>query len=111
MAEARQSILMFGIAGLACLGGCTPPQVSAKTAYEPIQPAAFTVHTPIDRIAANERGKAVLDRDVPGVMNNPHYELFCAMSLSQLASLSGGKLTKEKLDQVNEDLAELSPSQ
>ncbi len=78
----------------------------------PSNPAPkFTVQTPIDRIAANERGKAVLDRDVPGVMSNPHYELFCSMSLSQLATLSGGQLTKTKLNQVNADLAELSPGQ
>jgi hypothetical protein len=101
------------MAVLACLGGCAAPSSAQKNAANaPGQaPAAFTVQTPIDRIAANERGKAVLDRDVPGVMANPHYMLFSSMSLSQLATLSGGKLTQTKLKQVDADLAELSPGQ
>ncbi|MBU6426147.1 MAG: hypothetical protein KGQ69_07420, partial [Rhodospirillales bacterium] len=61
--------------------------------------------------AADQRGKAVLDLDVPGVMSNPHYMLFSCMSLTQLASMSGGRLTQSKLNQVNADLAELSPGQ
>ncbi len=112
--QARRGVVVFGMAGLACLGSCAAP----SAAHEPVAAnassstlATFTVHTPIDRIAADERGKAVLDRDVPGVMSNPQYVLFCSMSLSQLASLSGGRLTQSKLNEVNADLAELSPGQ
>jgi hypothetical protein len=106
--QTRQGVMMLGMAGLVCLGGCAGPSKAQQAAN---QPPAFSVQTPIDRIAADGRGKAVLDRDVPGVMTNPHYELFSSMSLSQLASLSGGRLTQSKLNQVNSDLAELSPGQ
>ncbi len=106
----RQAVMTFGAAGLACLAACTAPS-DAPLATRASAPASFSVQTPIDKIAADERGKAVLDRDVPGVMNNPHYMLFSCMSLSQLASLSGGKLSQSKLNQVNSDLAELSPGQ
>ncbi|MGE4482678.1 hypothetical protein [Acidocella sp.] len=109
--QTRQTIMMVGLAGLACLGGCTSPSKAQETAALGRPTPAFTVQTPIDRIAADERGKQVLDRDVPGVMSNPHYVLFSAMSLSQLASLSGGRLTQTKLKEVNADLAELSPGQ
>jgi len=50
----------------------------------------------------------VLNRDVPGLMSNRSYMLFEGMSLSQLAALSGGQLTKEKLAEVQADLHQLS---
>ena len=112
--RSRQAVMVFGVAGLACLGACSASPEAHEAAVEPAPASAaasFSVQTPIDRIAADQRGKAVLDRDVPGVMNNPHYELFSCMSLSQLASLSGGRLPQSKLNQVNADLAELSPGQ
>ncbi len=101
----KQAVMAFGAAGLACLGACAAPADPAQAK------AGFSVQTPIEKIAADQRGRAVLDRDVPGVMSNPHYVLFSSMSLSQLASLSHGKLSKSKLNKVNADLADLSPGQ
>ena len=110
--RSKQAVMVFSAAGLVCLGACAAPSEThvATSGSAPV-PASFSVQTPIDKIAADERGKAVLDRDVPGVMSNPHYMLFSCMSLSQLASMSGGRLSKSKLNQVNSDLAELSPGQ
>lgn len=86
--------------GLASLAGC---------AHTPARgPAIFTLDTPVDRIAADERGKAVLDRDLPGLMASRSYALFDDMSLSQIATLSGGRLTQTKLDRVQADLSQLS---
>lgn len=101
----------IAVVGLALLSGCAMHNGGGALAMNPTpQKTAFSITTPIDRIAADQRGKAVLDRDVPGVMSNSHYELYSCMSLSQLASLSGGKLSQDKLSHVNQDLAELSPS-
>lgn len=112
----RQIITRHGlvVAVFALLAGCAAqPQGTqlAKALHikgSSAAPAAFTVATPLDRIAADQRGRAVLERDVPGVMHNSHYALFSCMSLSQLASLSGGRLSTEKLAQVNEDLAAIT---
>ena len=94
------------VAGLA---GCAAPHdATRKPASAALQPS-FTVQTPLDQIAADQGGKAVLERDVPGVMSNPHYILYSCMSLAQVASLSSGRLTKAKLDRVNKDLASLPP--
>lgn len=109
--KSKQAVMVFGFAGLACLGACASSSKAQMATSVVPAPASFSVQTPIDKIAADERGKAVLDRDVPGVMSNPHYVMFSCMSLTQLASLSGGRLTKSKLDQVNSDLALLSPGQ
>ncbi|WBO60656.1 hypothetical protein GT370_07780 [Acidocella sp. MX-AZ03] len=69
----------------------------------------FSLQTPIDQIAADPRGKAVLERDLPGMMASPHYQMFNSMSLSDLAPLSGGRLTPEKLKKVQDDLLSLPP--
>jgi len=85
---------------LASLAGCA--QATAP------RPPSFTLDTPVDRIAADQRGKAVLDRDLPGLMASRSYALFDDMSLSQIATVSGGKLTQAKLDRVQADLSRLS---
>lgn len=103
--KAGRMVVSVGILALS-LAGCAPRQDKAPlaTASVPAQPN-FTVQTPIDQIAANKDGKAVLEHDVPGLMADPHYVLFSCMSLAQMASLSGGRLDKAKLALVNRDLA------
>jgi len=80
------------------LAHATPPRLSQKP---------FSLDTPVERIAADQRGKAILNRDVPGLMSNKYYLLFEDMSLSQLASLSSGQLTQSRLHLVEADLSQL----
>jgi hypothetical protein len=96
-----------GLLGSALLSGCgaPPPAVSAAA---PAGKPAFTLDTPVSRIAADRNGKAILDRDLPGLMASKEYPLFDDMSLSQIAIMSGGKLTKVKLNLVQTDLVEMS---
>lgn len=82
--------------------------MAANTSASPASKAAFTLDTPVERIAADPRGKAVLDRDVPGLMASKSYPLFDDMSLSQIALLSHGRLTKTKLALVRSDLVQIS---
>jgi hypothetical protein len=98
------------------LPGCSPEKAASATPQRAaLQPASstgataghFSLNTPVDKIAANPDGKAVLNRDMPGLISNPSYVLFSDMSLSQLASLSGGRLNKATLDQVEADLSQL----
>ena len=89
--------------GAISLLGCSTPEPAAPP---PVQ-AAFSVHTPVKLIAADARGKAILNRDVPGLLSNPQYPAFCDMSLAELAPLSGGKLTQATLTKVQADLAGL----
>jgi hypothetical protein len=88
---------------LASLAGCAQALAPAVP-----RPPSFSLDTPLDRIAADQRGKAVLDRDLPGLMASRSYLLFDDMSLSQIATVSGGKLTQTKLDRVRADLSRLS---
>lgn len=90
------------------------PAVTAMAAPAPVpapkpaKPHVFTLNTPVERIAADPRGKAVLDRDVPGLMANKNYPMFDDMSLSEIALVSGGKLTRSKLELVKSDLIQIS---
>jgi hypothetical protein len=95
----RYATMLFSLASIA---GCA--QALAPAA----KPPYFSMDTPVDRIAADQRGKAVLDRDLPGLMASRSYVLFDDMSLSQIATLSGGKLTETKLALVQADLSLIS---
>jgi hypothetical protein len=68
----------------------------------------FSLDTPVEHIAADPRGKMILDRDLPGLLTDRSYVLFEDMSLSQIAAVSGGQLTKADLDLVQADLSQLS---
>lgn len=71
--------------------------------------AALSLDTPIWRICADPRGKAVLLRDMPGLMAHPAFAMFKGMSLHRLAVLAGGRLPQDRLQQVELDLARLPP--
>jgi hypothetical protein len=72
-------------------------------------PPKFTLDTPVERIAADPGGHDVLHRDLPGLMTSPSYIMIEDMSLSQIASISSGRITQSKLNVLQADLAALSP--
>jgi hypothetical protein len=72
--------------------------------------ANFSLNTPLETIAADRNGKAILNRDLPGLMASPSYQLVDDMSLSQIATVSGGQLDMTKLELVQADLAKLHGS-
>lgn len=104
------AILMLA---LALPSGCTapkPPPPPKPVALRPPHPALpLTINTPLHIVAANPRAKAVLKRDIPGLMANRSYPLFDDMSLAQIASVSGGRFTQAKLMKIQADLAMISP--
>lgn len=78
----------------------------AATARGPGQ--AFTLDTPIATIAADPAGKAILDKDLPGLTSHPMYGLFKGRSLKAVQPMSGGAITDERLAQTQADLADLA---
>jgi hypothetical protein len=97
----RYSIAIFATLGPALLL-VTAEAPSKNLTTTPV--STLSLDTPVEQIAADPRGKAILNRDVPGLLANPSYFLFKNMSLSQLAAASGGRLTKAELDLVQADL-------
>jgi hypothetical protein len=105
--HAPAAAVALGIAGLS---GCGPaPQSRLPTGTLVGPPPRFTLDTPVERIAADPAGGAVLRRDLPGLMSSTSYIMIEDMSLSQIASISSGRITREKLNVLEADLAALSP--
>ena len=84
------------------------PAKPATSAAAPATPAArtsFSLDTPIETLVADPAAKAVLDAELPGIAAHPMYEQFKTMSLTQLAPVSGGKLSDEALAKTKARLA------
>ena len=75
----------------------TPTTTTAST-------AKFTLDTPIETIAADPKGKAVLDTDLQNITAHPMYDQFKSMSLAQVQPMSQGALTDAALAKVKADL-------
>jgi hypothetical protein len=65
----------------------------------------YSLDTRIAELIADPRAKAILDRDVPGMSDDPNLPKFQALSLRKLAPLSGGQMTAALLAKVGADLA------
>ena len=72
---------------------------------------ALSSNSPIADICSRPDGKAVLDRDLPGLTERPEYPFFKHMSLQTLKKMSRGKMTDEDIAKVDADLAHLTPTQ
>lgn len=83
-------------------------QTPAPAAAPAVAPATkFTLDTPIELLIADEKAKAVLDTDIPGLSSHPALDQFKAMSLKAVQPFSNGALTDEMLKKVEADLAAL----
>ena len=71
--------------------------------------AKFTTDTPIEKLVADEKAKAVLVKHMGGqdVSQHPMYDQFKSMSLKAVAPFSQGMITDEMLAKINTDLAEI----
>lgn len=85
---------------LAAQTAATPAPAATATAST----AKFTLDTPIETIAADPKGKAVLDTDLQNITAHPMYDQFKSMSLAQVQPMSQGALTDAALAKVKVDL-------
>jgi hypothetical protein len=83
------------------------PQTAPAASTAPAATPKYTLETPIETLAANEATKAVLNADLPGLLEIPQYEMIKGLSLTQLQPYSGGKLTDELLAKTAADLAKI----
>ena len=68
---------------------------------------ALTGESTIGVLLGNEQAKAILDKHLPGMTNDPRLKMAMGMSLKQIMPLSQGKITLGKIDAITEDLAKL----
>lgn len=79
-----------------------PPSTATGTA---MASSKFSLDTPIETIAADPAGKAVLDATFPGMTAHPMYDQFKGMSLTQLQPMSQGQITDAQIAKAKADLA------
>lgn len=77
----------------------------APAAPAPAAAAKFNLDTPIQDIVADEKAKAVLEANLPGIATHESYEMFKGMSLKQLSGYAADKLTPEVLAKTEKELA------
>jgi hypothetical protein len=77
----------------------------AQTAPVPAATSMVTIDSPIEAIAADAKGKAVLDATFPGMTAHPMYDQFKAMTLKQIAPMSQGAITDEAIAKAAAALA------
>ncbi|WP_010186154.1 hypothetical protein [Sphingomonas sp. PAMC 26605] len=80
------------------------PAATATPTTPAASTAKFTLETPIETIAADPKGKAVLDTDLQNITSHPMYDQFKQMSLAQVQPMSQGALTDAALAKVKADL-------
>lgn len=74
-----------------------------------VDSAHFTLDTPIEQLAANEEAASVLNKDIPGLLEDKHYPMFESMSLRVVAALSNGDISGQTLAQTEADLRSVHP--
>ncbi len=85
----------------------TPAMAAPAAVAAPAAPAAaaLTIDTPIVELIANDKAKAVIDANFPGMTSHPMFDSFKGMSLKAVQPMSGGKITDEALAKTAADLA------
>jgi hypothetical protein len=80
---------------------------SAAHSAEPAA-AKLSLDTPIEVLLADERAKAIVEAQIPGIDQHPAYGQFKALSLKTVQPFSQGLITDEMLAKIAEGLAALS---
>jgi hypothetical protein len=100
--------MKFLVAGAIAAAMLSPAAMAQQTPAPAAAPAAatkFSLDTPIEAMLADEKAKAVLDTDIPGLSSHPALDQFKSMSLKAVQPFSNGALTDEMLKKVETDLA------
>jgi len=68
---------------------------------------ALTLDSKIGDILADPKGKAILEKHLPGVSTNPQMAMAKGMSLKAIAPMARGMITPEMLKAIEEDLKKI----
>ena len=83
----------------------TTTATAPTAAPAPAAATKFSLDTPIEAIAADPAGKAVLEADFPGMLTHPAYDQFKGMSLTAVQPMAQGQITDEQMAKAKVDLA------
>ncbi len=100
--------MKMSLAAALCVASvATGPILAQAKAEAPA--ASFSTRTPLEKLMADERAKAVLLRHFGGkdMSKMPNWAMMKAMSLRQIAPFSKGSITDELLAKIDADLAKI----
>ena len=78
----------------------TPAPATVAGAATPL-----TVDSPIQDLLANDKSKAVLEANLPGISTRADLDSFKSLTLTQVAPYSGGLVTDEVIAKIATGLA------
>ena len=102
----RMALLMSALALMPAAAQPATEVASLKQVAAPA-PSNSTLDLPIEEIAASLSGRAILDKDFPGLCTHSMYGFFKVMTINQIAAMSHGKITPDMLAQARTDLSAL----
>jgi hypothetical protein len=94
---------VFLASALALVASSSAAVAQQTAPAAPVQPAAAG-NMPIETLMASPTSKAAVLKQFPDLEKHPAYETFKSISLRDLAPLSGGAVTEEKIVAVEAEL-------
>jgi len=82
------------------------PHTSIKIKFKEIN-MGYSIDSKVGELLDNAAPRAVIDKHMPELATNPQIGMARGMSLKMIAGFSGGKITKEMLAAVNDDLQKI----
>jgi len=95
-------------AALLIAGASTPALADGHMDKAEASAQNLTIETPIEKLMANAKAAAVLQKHLPDIDQHPAYGQFKGMSLVALQPWSAGAVTDEIIAKVKEDLAKIA---
>ncbi|MEO9129742.1 MAG: hypothetical protein ABI240_00895 [Sphingomonas sp.] len=110
MKLAALSVALFALTAAPAFAQTTttataPTVTPAPAAASATAAGKFSLDTPIEAIAADPAGKAVLDADFPGMLVHPAYDQFKGMSLTAVQPMAQGAISDAQMAKAKIDLA------
>ena len=68
---------------------------------------ALSIDSTLGEILADEKGKAVLEKHLPGLTSMPQIDMAKGYSLTAIAPMSQGQITDAMLEAIAEDLSKI----
>ena len=68
---------------------------------------ALSIDSTLGDILANAKGKAALEKHMPGISKHPQLAMAKGMSLKAIAAMARGQISQAALDALNADLKKI----
>jgi len=68
---------------------------------------ALTVESKISALLGDERSKEILEKHCPELLTDPRLNMAMGMTLAQIIPFSAGRITRQTIEAISQDLAQL----